>query len=141
MTISCRSVDDQSGGLEITITLTALEAEAMGKDATLMAEIFDSYLWAMGMLRTGRNSRDPGTPPPTPGDWLAALRGLDRLPTRLQGIREGLIRACTAADGSLERLATVMNISRSAARHRRTRIARHAPKSWEQWAGTHSSRP
>lgn len=141
MTISCRSGEDQSGGLEITITLTALEAEAMGTDATLMAEIFDSYLWAMGMLRTGRNSRDPGTPPPTPGDWLAALRGLDRLPTRFQGIRDGLIRACTAADGSLERLANVMNISRSAARHRRTRITRHAPKSWEQWARTPSSRP
>ncbi|MDQ1022851.1 hypothetical protein QF035_000433 [Streptomyces umbrinus] len=126
--------------MEITITLTALEAEAMGDDATLMAEIFDSCLWAMGMLRTGRNSRDSGTPPPTPGDWAAALRGLDRLPTRLQGIRNGLIRAHTAADGTLERLAAVMNISRPAARHRRRRITSHAPNSWEQWARTRPSR-
>jgi len=141
MTVSCRSGDDQSGGLEITITLTALETEAMGDDATRMAEIFDSYLWAMGMLRTGRNSRDSGTPPPTSGDWAAALRGLDRLPTRLQGIRDGLIRAYTAAGGNRERLSAVMNISRSAARHRHVRVTRRAPSAWEQWARTRSSRP
>ncbi|MFI6279826.1 hypothetical protein [Streptomyces sp. NPDC050988] len=106
-----------------------------------LGEIFDSYVWAMGMLRTGRNSRDSGTPPPTPGDWVAALRGLDRLPTRLQGIRDGLIRAYTAAEGNRERLAAVMNISRSAARHRHVRVTRHAPNAWEQWAGSRPSRP
>jgi hypothetical protein len=141
MTVSCRSGDEQSSGLEITITLTALETEAMGQDATLMAEIFDSYLWALGMLRTGPNSRDPGTPAPTPGDWVAALRGLDRLPPRLKGVRDGLIRAYTAAGGSLARMATAMNISTPAARHRRTRITRHSPETWEEWARTRSSRP
>ncbi|TPQ22668.1 hypothetical protein [Streptomyces sporangiiformans] len=87
MTVSCRSGDDQSGGLEITITLTALETEAMGQDATLMAEIFDSYLWAMGMLRTGRNSRDPGTPAPLLATGLrlcAALTG-SRPASRVSG--------------------------------------------------------
>ncbi|WP_052425156.1 hypothetical protein [Streptomyces fulvoviolaceus] len=136
MSALSRSNADQNSGLEITIALTPLETEAIGEDATLMAEILDNCLWAMGMLRTGINSRDRGAPAPTPGDWASALRGLDRLPPRVQGICEALIRAHAAANGKLEHLASATNVSTTAAQDRRATVTHEPPGTWEQWAAT-----
>ncbi|MEO3861646.1 hypothetical protein [Acrocarpospora sp. B8E8] len=135
MTVSHRPGDDQNnGGMEITIRLTPSEAENIGRDALLMAEILDSCLWAMAMLRTNINSRDPGTPAPTHGDWAAALRGLDRLPPRLQGARDGVIRAYITAGGTIQRVAEVMNISTSAAQDHSAQLTESPPTVWEKWA-------
>ncbi|GAA0975270.1 hypothetical protein GCM10009555_032860 [Acrocarpospora macrocephala] len=138
MTISHRPGDDQTnGGMEITIRLTPSEAETIGRDALLMAEILDSCLWAMAMLRTNINSRDPGTPAPTQGDWAAALRGLDRLPPRLQGARDGVIRAYITAGGTIQRVAEAMNMSTSAAQDHSAQLTANPPTVWEQWATSH----
>jgi len=136
MSAHFRSNADQNSGLEITIALTPLETEAIGEDATLLAELLDNCLWAMGMLRTGINSRDRDAPAPTPGDWASALRSLDRLPPRVQGVCEALIRAHAAANGKLEHLASATNVSTTAAQDRRTTVTHQHPGTWEQWAAT-----
>ncbi|GAA1011204.1 hypothetical protein Aple_056530 [Acrocarpospora pleiomorpha] len=135
MTVSHRPGDDQNrDGMEITIRLTPSEAESVGKDALLMAEILDSCLWAMAMLRTNINSRDPGAPAPTQGDWAAALRGLDRLSPRLQGARDGVIRAYITAGGTIQRVAEALNMSASDAQHHSAQLTDDPPAVWEQWA-------
>ncbi|MFF3496498.1 hypothetical protein ACFYWS_34730 [Streptomyces sp. NPDC002795] len=131
-----RSNAEQNGSLEITIALTPLETEAIGEDATLMVEILDNCLWAMGMLRTGINSRDRNASAPTPGDWASALRGLDRLPPRVQGVCSALIRAHAAANGKLDHLASATNVSMTTAQDRQTTVTHQPPGSWEQWAVT-----
>jgi hypothetical protein len=136
MSVSYRHRKDQSGGLEIRISLTRLESESVGRDAQLMAEILDSALWALGMLRTGINSRDQGDPPPTPGDWTACIRGLDRLLPRVEGTRDGVVRAYTSAGGSLEHLAHAMNVDESMAQNHCIRIQNESPGVWESWAAT-----
>jgi hypothetical protein len=136
MSVSCQHSEDQSGGLEIRISLTRLESESVGRDAQLMAEILDSALWALGMLRTGINSRDRGAPPPTPGDWSACIRGLDRLPPRIEGTRDGVIRAYISAGGTPEHLAHAMNVDDSTARNHCLRIQNENPGVWEAWATT-----
>ncbi|GAB1818733.1 hypothetical protein [Herbidospora sp. RD11066] len=128
MTVFTRPCDD--GGLEITIKLTAAEAD----EAPLMAELFDTYLWALGMLRTGSNSRDPGSPPPIPGDWASALHSAERLPARLDGIRVAAIRAFMAAGGNAERLAGVLRTDPFEARRRWTELKKQPPSDWERWA-------
>ncbi|HET6855616.1 MAG TPA: hypothetical protein VFH94_00770 [Streptomyces sp.] len=105
-------------GLDITITLTPAEADALGQDVDLIAELLDSHLWAIGMLRSGVNSRDPGSPPPTAGDWASALKGLERLPQRLEGARGAALRALVAAEARSGRMAWALS----------------APGEWERWA-------
>ncbi|WP_037579082.1 hypothetical protein [Phaeacidiphilus oryzae] len=135
MTVSCVSHGDRGdSALRITISLTPVEAATVGDDAKLMVEIIDSCLWAMGMLRSGVNSRDAGSPAPVAGDWTAALRGVDRLPRRVRAIRDAVTRTYAATGGTTRRLADALGISGSAARHRRARIAMRAPDTWEEWA-------
>lgn len=63
MTISCVT-DSDTGALSFTINLTPTEADVAGDDATLMAELLDGVLWALGMLRSrelpGRRRARPG---------------------------------------------------------------------------------
>ncbi|MGJ6969050.1 hypothetical protein ACSDR0_44870 [Streptosporangium sp. G11] len=140
MTISHRPGDPHGNDeMEITIRLTASEARSVGKDALLMAEIVDSCLWALGMLRTGANSRDSGSPTPTVGDWATALRGLDRLAPRLRGTRDAVVRAYLASGGSTQRLADVMAIPLSELQDDAERTMAQPPDTWEEWATT--SRP
>lgn len=132
MTMSTRPADD--GGLEITIRLTAAEAESMGTETQLMAEALDSHLWALGMLRTGANSRDPGSPAPVQGDWASALWNVDRLASRLDAIRTATIRAFMASGGNAERLAGVLRTEPAEARALWTEMRNRPPGDWERWA-------
>ncbi|NAS24610.1 hypothetical protein GT755_23330 [Herbidospora sp. NEAU-GS84] len=132
MTMSTRPADD--GGLEITIRLTAAEAEAMQNVPQLMAEAFDSHLWALGMLRTRINSRDPGSPAPVQGDWATALRDVDRLRSRLDAIRTAAIRAFMASDGNAERLAGVLRTDPAEARALWAEMRERPAGDWERWA-------
>ncbi|WP_198169357.1 hypothetical protein [Herbidospora daliensis] len=130
--MSTRPADD--GGLEITIRLTAAETEAMATETRLMAEAFDSHLWVLGMLRTGTNSRDPGSPPPVQGDWATALWAAHRLPPRLDAIRTAAIRAFMASGGNAERLANLLRTDPAAARALWTEVKGQPPGDWERWA-------
>ncbi|GAA3821439.1 hypothetical protein GCM10022226_47220 [Sphaerisporangium flaviroseum] len=137
MTVSHRPGDPHGNDdMEITIRLTASEAHSIGRDALLMAEILDSCLWAMAMLRTGANSRDAGSPAPTVGDWAAALRGLDRLAPRLRGTRDAVVRAYLAFGGSTQRLADVMAVPLSEIQNETERMMAKPPDVWEEWATT-----
>lgn len=140
--VLARESSEQAGdGSQLTIELTARETESLGHDAQLMAEILDSALWALGMLRTGVNSRDPGAPSPAPGDWHACLRGLERLSPRIDGIRRGATRAYLSAGGSPERLATALHVDQPTARHIAAQLPAETPDPWQSWATSHPSPP
>ncbi|WP_190232862.1 hypothetical protein [Streptomyces avicenniae] len=124
----------EDGAGELRLTLTASEVEALGQQALLMGELLDSCFWALGMLRTGRNSRDPGGGPPSPGEWAAALRGLDRLPPRVAGTAEAVLRAFAEGPGATAHLASALGVDEATARERRARATDRAPDPWARWA-------
>jgi hypothetical protein len=138
MAVSCRAGDD---GLELSITLNRYETEALGHDAETVAELVDTLLWALGMLRAGVNSRDPGDPPPTAGDWLRVVADLERLPRRVEGAADAAIRAFAALSDRSDRLASAMKVDESDARRRLTRAAEEPAGVWEGWAGRHPGLP
>lgn len=137
MPISYRTGDDtEHGGLDITISLTPEEARALGPTRELV-EWMDSALWALGMLRTGHNSRAKGNPEPTREDWYVALNDIDHhLLSHLAGIRDAAVRAHAEAGGTVQELANAMDVKRSAAQYRREQIVHLPPKPAEEWART-----
>ncbi|WBB60256.1 hypothetical protein O7599_32845 [Streptomyces sp. WMMC500] len=133
MTVVYRAPEGD-GGLEFTVRLTPEETGALTREARLLAEIVDSCLWALGMLRTGVNSRDAGGPPPIPGDWYAALRDLERIAPRIEGTRDAVIRALAVSGEGTDRLAQAMHTDEEAAVRRRADVLGNPPSEWETWA-------
>ncbi|MEV1009380.1 hypothetical protein [Streptomyces sp. NPDC049881] len=121
----------EGGGGEVRLVLTAAEVEALGPDAVVMAELLDSCFWALGMLRTGRNTRDPGGGVPVPGDWVAAVRGLDRLPPRVRAVVDAVLREYAAGPGQVRHLAAALGVDEAEVRAR----AGRPRDAWEEWAG------
>ncbi|MFB8384960.1 hypothetical protein [Streptomyces rubiginosohelvolus] len=126
--------DARMNGLDITISLTPAQAKAIGGEAGTMADWFHSALWAMAMLRTGRNSA--GEPYfAGPNDWYTPINDLDhRLIPRLEGIRDAVVRAHARSGGTVQDLALAMDVPRSTAQHRREVLTRATPSGWESWA-------
>ncbi|GAA2653789.1 hypothetical protein ACXZ65_26790 [Streptomyces aculeolatus] len=133
MTVVYRAPEGDDG-LEFTVRLTPEETRALTREARLLAEIVDSCLWALGMLRTGVNSRDAGAPPPIPGDYYAALRDLERIAPRIEGTRNAVIRALAESGEGTDRLAHVLHTDEEAAVRRRAEVLGNPPSEWETWA-------
>ncbi|WP_181790270.1 hypothetical protein [Streptomyces phytophilus] len=122
------------GGLEFTVRLTPEETRVLTREVRELAEIADSCLWALGMLRTGVNSRDPGAPPPIPGDYYAALRHLERIAPWIEGTQNAVIRALAESGEGTYRLAHALHTDEEAAVRRRADVLGNPPSRWETWA-------
>lgn len=124
------------GGLDITISLTPAEAEALGMEASLLADWFDTALWALALLRNGYSDRGgQGATEVTPDALYTVLNDLDnRLLPRLQGVRDATIRRHQELGGSLGNLALAMNVAKSTAQSRRNAVMDRAATPWERWA-------
>ncbi|MFF2902833.1 hypothetical protein [Streptomyces sp. NPDC057966] len=128
-------------GLDITISLTPGEAAALGVDADMLADWFDTALWALALLRTGDNEHgnSPGENARdiTADTLYTVINDLDhRLLPRLQGLRDAAIRRHNELGGSLNNLALAMDVSKSTAQSRRNAVldGRDRPSAWENWA-------
>lgn len=139
-TLSYRSGSDAlNGGIDITISLPPEEADALGLEAQLLADWFDTALWALATLRTGTNVRADASPANrdvTASTLYDVINDLDnRLLPRLQGLRDAAIRRHAELGGSLGQLATAMDVAKSTAQSRRNVVTRRdRPSRWEQWA-------
>jgi hypothetical protein len=126
------------GGVDMTISLTRHEAATLGADAATLTDRLTTALAALAALRTGHVGADPDAPAPTVDNlWYWVVNDLDnRLPFRLEGIRDAVIRRyfSATAPGSLSRLATAMDAPRSTAQSLRNKITSHEPTTWERWA-------
>ncbi|MFJ8677705.1 hypothetical protein [Streptomyces sp. NPDC093589] len=129
--------DASRGGVDITISLTPAEAAALGHEASMLADWFDSALWALGILRTGRNHRAEDGPAVTSQTLYTVINDLDhRLLPRIQGVRDAAIRQHHELGGSIGELALAMDVKKSTAQSRRNAVldGRDRPSTWERWA-------
>jgi hypothetical protein len=126
--------ESRLGGGDIVISLTPAQSKALGMEAGVMADWFHSALYAMAMLRTGRNSQ--GEPYfAGPNDWYTAINDLDhRLIPRLEGVRDAVVRAHANSGGTVEHLALAMDVPDSTAQFRQDVLLRTMPSTWEKWA-------
>ncbi|WP_051842914.1 hypothetical protein [Streptomyces sp. NRRL F-5193] len=124
------------GGLDITISLTPAEAEALGMEAATVADWFDTALWALALLRNGYSDRGgQGAKDVTPEALYTVINDLDhRLLPRLQGVRDAAVRRHQELGGSIGDLALAMDVPKSTAQSRRNVVMGKAPASWERWA-------
>ncbi|WP_097922966.1 hypothetical protein [Streptomyces sp. wa1063] len=128
------------GGLDITISLTPGEAEALGMEAATLADWFDTALWALALLRNGHNERgaEPGTAKDvTPETLYTVINDLDhRLLPRLQGVRDAAVRRHMELGGSIGELALAMDVPKSTAQSRRNVMASRQGDLalWQNWA-------
>jgi len=144
--LSYRTGDDAHyGGVDITISLTPQEADALGAQASDLADWFHSALWALAILRSGRLPTIPDAlhadahkdQPAGPGDWYTIINDLDRrLLPRLQGVRDAAIRKHAEVGGTLPNLALAMDVPKSTAQSRRNAVLNGTdrPSPWELWA-------
>jgi hypothetical protein len=129
--------DAARGGVDITISLTPAEAAALGNEPSHLADWFDTALWALGILRTGRNHRADGDEEVTSRTLYTVLTDLDhRLIPRIEGIRDAAVRRHHELGGSIGDLALAMDVKKSTAQSRRNVIltGRDRPTTWERWA-------
>ncbi|MER7659797.1 hypothetical protein [Streptomyces albidoflavus] len=124
------------GGLDITISLTPGEAKALGAEASVLADWFDTALWALALLRTGQNERGEQAPKDvTPQTLYTVLNDLDhRLLPRLQGVRDAAVRLHQEQGGSIGDLALAMDVAKSTAQSRRNAVVNRPETAWERWA-------
>lgn len=123
------------GGLDITISLTPGEAQALGTDAADLADWFDTALWAIALLRTGLNERGGEQQAITPDTLYTAISDLDRsLIPRLQGARDAIIRLHQELGGSIGQAKRAMDVAKSTAQSRRNAVTHRPETAWELWA-------
>ncbi|MET9016928.1 hypothetical protein ABZX74_39630 [Streptomyces olivaceoviridis] len=147
MSISFREGDaaTNKGGVDITISLTAEQAEAIGGELGPFADAFAGALWALAALRTDTVPADQddeaGARPDRPATaetWATAIHDVEqRLMPRLKGIRDSAMRAHAASGGSYGQLARALGVTaRSTAQYRRDTLQEQMPSEWEIWAIT-----
>lgn len=127
------------GGVDITISLSPEEAAALGGEAGILTDWFDTALWALALFRNGRTDRATLAPSRdvTSDDLYTVINDLDhRLLPRLQGVRDAAIRRHQELGGSLGDLALAMDVAKSTAQSRRNVVMNRpdGPTSWERWA-------
>ncbi|WP_018223925.1 hypothetical protein [Salinispora pacifica] len=137
--------DARRGGLDLVISLTADQADALGTDAAELAEAIDTLLVGLAALRTGR---DPAVPAGTGqslkdqpvtaetrwDEWL--LRDLATLRHRVAGATAAAIRSHANHGGSYGDLAAATSVPRGTAQRRRDAVTRTAPGDAERRATT-----
>ncbi|MCX4871113.1 MULTISPECIES: hypothetical protein [unclassified Streptomyces] len=135
--------DARWGGTDITISLTAREAAALSPDLEMLADWFDTALWALAAMRTGESYRGPGTLGEGrtigTGDAYDMITALDhRLLPRLEAIRDAAIRRHEELGGTVQELADAMDVSsRSTAQYRREALRKPDRKEpFRDWVTT-----
>lgn len=124
-------------GLDITIAMTAAEADALAGEGVRLTDWLTSALAAIVALRTGHIAGDPEQGTPGKDFWAQIINDLEsRLHPRLQGVRDAAIRAHVDNHASYADLATAMGAQRSTAQRRRDKVTGAAPSGWETWAAT-----
>ncbi|MFD5615841.1 hypothetical protein [Kitasatospora sp. NPDC127060] len=132
----------QHGGCDIIIDLLPTEARALGRaDADELTSILDTALWALTLLRTGKDRRAgrdnvPMTVQPvTVENWHLAISLLESARTTLlAGITAAAIREHRLAGGSIGDLARAMDAPRSTAQTRQAKVLTAGVGEWEAWA-------
>ncbi|MFD3716267.1 hypothetical protein [Streptomyces sp. NPDC058677] len=127
----------RQGGMDIVLSLTPDEVTALGiEGASELADWFDSALYALALLRNGHSSRPTGEKRDiTKADLQILVTDLDKnLLPRLQGIRDAVIRLHKHNGGSLNDLATAMDVPKSTAQSRRNAVTNTPVANWEAWA-------
>ena len=113
----------------VVMVPTSEEAAALGTELGQLLEWFGTALTALAHLRNGSTDDFGRT------TWQYLLRDLEHhLPSRLDGIRNALIREHVGAGGSHGELAEAMCVPRSTAQYRRNRVLSGPPDVWEEWA-------
>ncbi len=127
--------DARLGGVDITISLRPEEVAALGGEAGVLADRFDTALWALVALRTGHTFRRGGAEPLSARDLYTVLVDLDtKLLPRLEGVRDAAIRRHKELGGSVGDLALAMDAPRSTAQSRREALEKRGVSAWEDWA-------
>ncbi|MFG2844230.1 hypothetical protein ACGF12_13810 [Kitasatospora sp. NPDC048296] len=133
----------QHGGSDIVIDLLPTEARAVGRaDADELTSILDTALWALTLLRTGkdrrgRDNKPATTRPVTVENWHLAISRLESARTTLlAGITAAAIREHRQAGGSVADLARAMDAPRSTAQTRQAKVLTAGVSEWEAWATT-----
>lgn len=130
-------------GLDLVISLTPDQSEALGVDAAALAEALDTTLVGLAALRTGRDPEVPAgaslkDQPHTAGqlwdEWL--IRDASTLLDRLAGVRAAAIRAHVDHGGTYGDLAAAMSVLRATAQRRRDTVTGAEPTPTEVWATT-----
>ncbi|MEV6810211.1 hypothetical protein [Streptomyces sp. NPDC051132] len=146
MSISFREGNEATlGGVDITISLTAEQAKAIGGELGPLSDAMAGVLWALAVLRTDTvpadQDDDAGARPDRPATtetWATAIHDVEqRLLPRLEGIRDAAMRAHAASGGSYGQLARALGVTaRSTAQYRRQSLQDRMPSEWEIWALT-----
>lgn len=122
----------------VSITVPPAEAATVGIEYSELANAVDTAVWALGMLRTGRNHRAGAQDPIRPGaeEWEIVIRTLHhRLLPRVGGIVDAAIRAHAGCKGgTYKALADAMEEPLHRAQYRRQQVTGDAPGHWEEWA-------
>jgi hypothetical protein len=135
--------DAQRGGLDMVISLTPDQVEALGVDAAEMAEALDTILVGLAAMRSGRSPAAPigdslKDQPIEAGltwtEWL--IYDLSRLRERVAGMTKAAIRLHKEQGGSYGELADAMGVTRATAQRRRDSVTRATPNRQERWATT-----
>lgn len=114
------------GGSEITLRLTAAEAEHLGDDAEMMTAWLARALWAVADLRAGR----------TREAWWPVVMDTAMLRDRLAGVVDAAIREAGPDELSHGQLAHWLDIPRSTVQSRRAAgtLPPAVPSDAETWA-------
>lgn len=128
------------GGMDITISLSELEADAIESDAHGLAYDLDAFLYALSVLRTQHTQRGSTTSQPqaraaTAADVAGPLSVVERnLLPRVQGVRDALIALHASVGGTLPGLSAAMDVPKATAQSRRKRVLEATPNQWLKWA-------
>jgi ADP-ribose pyrophosphatase len=136
----------ERGGLDLVLSLTPDQAEALGPDAYTIAEAVDTVLVAIAALRTGydpsvtleeiRSSGSMKDRPVSGGSswhtWV--LSDTTKLQALLEGVLHASIRGYADDRTSYGQLATVLGVARGTAQTRRDAVCKAAPNPAELWA-------
>jgi hypothetical protein len=103
-------------------------------DLEISAELIDTLLWALGMLRSGVNVRALSALAPQAGDWLRVISDLNRLQKRVEGARRAAVREYAEMGGDYSRLATAMDMETPQAEALMREVELSEPGLMEIWA-------
>ena len=127
------------GGLDIVLSFSPEQIDALGPDASTFVDWVETALWALAALRDG-GVWGSGFEYARPADvkhWHMVVNDLEhRLLPRLAGIRDAAVREHAAHGGSVGDLARAMDVPRSTAQSRREALSAGEPAGWEAWART-----
>jgi ADP-ribose pyrophosphatase YjhB (NUDIX family) len=142
--LNCREGDDAAwGGLDLVISLTRDQVEALGPDDLMLVEELDTLLISLAAWRTGTDPVVPhggrpslkAHPVSMGGHWTTwALQDLASLAARVEGALATAIRDHADAGLSHGALAMALGTARSSAQTRRTAVTSNPPSAGELWA-------